>query len=222
MPVAHTEALLIQPRGFLIVTNDADFAEYWPDCACSVVNLGDTFPDLRNTADPIVVFDATGQKMDSLAYDESWPIQTGFSLEKTGKNAPSEERGSWAVCADFAGGSPCHQNSMHEAEMPNHIRLWPEHDVFNADDEDAVTIHYQLPVSSATVDLKIFDVNGRLMRTLLALASSGMRANVKWDGRDTAGEMVRMGIYVVFLEALNEIKGWHETKTCPLVVAKEL
>jgi hypothetical protein len=57
------------------------------------------------------------------------------------------------------------------------------------------TIEYQIAVATK-VDLKVFDLRGRLVRTLVAGPQpQGLHA-VRWDGRDGAGRSVASGVYV--------------------------
>jgi len=63
------------------------------------------------------------------------------------------------------------------------------------------TISFDLP-HQANVSLRIYDLTGRLVRTLLSnkVAGSG-RNNVVWQGRDEAGRQVSSGVYFCRLEA---------------------
>jgi hypothetical protein len=75
------------------------------------------------------------------------------------------------------------------------------------------TICYTLPAADR-VDLKIFDVAGRLVRDLQndVLASEG-RHRVAWDGKDTSGRMVSPGVYFYRLT----VGGYTETKRAVLL-----
>lgn len=65
----------------------------------------------------------------------------------------------------------------------------------------ATTISYEL-AESASVSLTIYDVAGKLVRTLAAdEAVSAGRHEVAWQGRDQAGRLVAAGIYFYRLEA---------------------
>jgi len=59
----------------------------------------------------------------------------------------------------------------------------------------STTIAYEVPAGGAQVSLKIYDVSGRLVRTLVdGYEPSGTRT-VTWDGRDGKGQPVAGGIY---------------------------
>ncbi len=63
------------------------------------------------------------------------------------------------------------------------------------------SIAFDLPRSVA-VDLKIFDVEGRLVCTLIAgqVFEAG-RHEVQWNGRDDAGRVLPSGVYLYRLDA---------------------
>jgi hypothetical protein len=63
------------------------------------------------------------------------------------------------------------------------------------------TIAFELP-AAATVDLKIFDVSGRLVRILAAGAFVGEgRHEILWDGLDDQGSQAASGLYFYRFEA---------------------
>lgn len=58
-------------------------------------------------ADVIVLRDAGGSLVDSVAYFEAWlPPEAGHSLERVDPNAPSTEPGTWAWSSDPRGATP--------------------------------------------------------------------------------------------------------------------
>jgi len=65
----------------------------------------------------------------------------------------------------------------------------------------ATVITYDLP-EQAAVQLRVFDVAGRLVRVLVADQQTGPGRNrVTWDGRDGAGRCVAAGVYLCRMEA---------------------
>jgi hypothetical protein len=61
------------------------------------------------------------------------------------------------------------------------------------------TIRFDLP-RPAEVELAIFDVNGRRIRTIRDRQSSGLDRGIHWDGRDDHGREVAAGTYLYRLE----------------------
>ncbi len=56
-------------------------------------------------------------------------------------------------------------------------------------------IAYSVPAQGARVALRIYDINGRLVRTLVDAVSAGGVHEAVWDGRDSNGTPVASGIY---------------------------
>jgi hypothetical protein len=64
----------------------------------------------------------------------------------------------------------------------------------------SATIRFDLPRASA-VDLRVFDVAGRLVKTLENSRHEAGAYELQWDGRDAAGSSVAPGVYFVRLNA---------------------
>ncbi len=65
------------------------------------------------------------------------------------------------------------------------------------------TIHFQA-AAETEVTLRVFDVNGQLVRTLIdGMVGSGQHA-VEWDGRNTAGRPLASGAYFYALEGAGQ------------------
>jgi hypothetical protein len=91
----------------------------------------------------------------------------------------------------FAGGS-----GLSDVREPSAEDEAASHDLWNHPNPfgPATTIHYRVP-RAMRVTLAIFDVQGRMVRTLVAdRLAPGMHMAV-WTGRDQAGRPVAAGIY---------------------------
>jgi hypothetical protein len=62
---------------------------------------------------------------------------------------------------------------------------------FNA----TTSIEYEVPAGGQRVELRIFDVGGRMIRTLVDEWQSGGAASVIWDGTDGNGQPLASGVY---------------------------
>jgi len=77
----------------------------------------------------------------------------------------------------------------------------------------STTIGYDLP-EPATVELAVYDVAGKLVRTLVSGAAvEAGRHEVVWNGRDGTGRIAAAGVYFCRLEA----GGYAETRRMMLV-----
>ena len=70
----------------------------------------------------------------------------------------------------------------------------------------STTIPYRLAAAS-TVELEIFDIAGRKVRTVLAEIQDAGFHETTWDGRDEDGHIVGAGVYFYRLTALPKISG---------------
>jgi len=62
------------------------------------------------------------------------------------------------------------------------------------------TIHYALP-TQADATLQVFDLSGRVVRTLMRESQPAGNYRVEWDGRDDATRHLPAGVYLVRLKA---------------------
>jgi hypothetical protein len=69
----------------------------------------------------------------------------------------------------------------------------------------ATTIEYYMPKAGA-VSLKVFDITGREVRTLLHQWQASGLHQVRWDGRDERGAQVASGIYIYQLKTAQAVR----------------
>ncbi|MCK5596241.1 MAG: S8 family serine peptidase, partial [Candidatus Eisenbacteria sp.] len=74
-------------------------------------------------------------------------------------------------------------------------------------------IHYTVPVEGAAVSLRLYDISGRLVKTLIDRRHAGGAHEVAWDGRDSRGRTVSSGVYF----ARVSIGDWSETRKIAFV-----
>ncbi|MCK4408803.1 MAG: hypothetical protein KAW67_01880, partial [Candidatus Eisenbacteria sp.] len=63
-------------------------------------------------------------------------------------------------------------------------------------------IAYDVPADGGEVTLRVYDIAGRRVRTLVDRPQTVGRKTARWDGRDDRGEVVGSGVYYCRLEAL--------------------
>jgi len=69
-------------------------------------------------------------------------------------------------------------------------------------------IRYDVPSSGGHVRLRVYDVHGRLVRTLVDSEQAGGAKSLIWDARDDSGSLVATGVYFYRLDA----PGFSETR----------
>lgn len=227
--VIESEYLLL-PGAFVAIADDpADvLARYdMPDADALLQNDLPTLPDDEGN----VTLALEETIIDALDYSDDWhfPLlddDEGVSLERISPTAPTQSQSNWQSAAAAAGfATPGYQNSQffernrmidQVVALPNKT-FSPDGDGF----EDVLLIEYQADQPNLTMNLRIFDAQGRLVRRLIdneLLAASGV---FKWDGINDDGSKARVGVYVLWMELFSP-GGRTEIRKETLVLAGKL
>ena len=186
--------------------------------------------DLNNSEELILLKDIAGTVIDSLYYSAKWHNKNfaatqNISLERINPKLNSNNPSNWSSSADKKGATPGKQNSIFTALANTESNISISPNPFSPDNdgfEDNTIISYNLTQSTSQIRIKIFDSHGRLVRTLINNQPSGAKGSVIFNGLDDHGNALRMGIYIVFLEALNQNSGVLENLKTVVVVARKL
>ncbi len=188
-------------------------------------NLG-----LVNTGELILLKDVKGNIIDSVFYSDKWHNDNfastkNISLERINPNLGRNDASNWSSSVDPFGGTPGKQNSIFAENLNTESNISVSPNPFSPDNdgfEDFSIINYNLTQATSQVRIKIFDSKGRLVRTLANNQPSGSSGSVVFDGLGDDGQALRIGIYIIFLEALNDGTGVVETMKTVVVVARKL
>ncbi|MFQ6091529.1 MAG: lamin tail domain-containing protein [bacterium] len=194
----------LAPDGYVLIVQDlADFLSLHPNVLCPVLKPLSGWPRLNNDEDRIVLRDSTRALIDRVAYEGRWGGGDGKSLERINPSWASEEPESWSTSVSDSKSTPCAQNSIYASSFVRKASLSVDPDPF----EGETTISYELTVPTAIVKLEVYDIRGRLVRRLIDQESSGSTGEVVWTGRDDRNRRLRMGVYILYLEAMNAQMG---------------
>ena len=64
-----------------------------------------------------------------------------------------------------------------------------------------LAIHYDVPATGGVLNLRVYDIGGRLVRTLIHNPDSPGHRRILWDGRDDGGNRLPLGVYFLSLDA---------------------
>jgi P pilus assembly chaperone PapD len=230
--IADTCTALIKPGSYVVIAEDTTIYSRWeylrtPDSTQKVFFSGSL--GLNNDGDMIKISDIFRTKIDSLYYSDDWYNPnlpgSGRSLEKINPGLNPNIAGSWSSCTFPNGGSPGVRNSIYTNLQPSTSEITISPNPFSPDGdgyEDFTIINYRLQSTVSQVRMKIYDVKGRLMKTLLNNKASGSSGQIVYNGLDDDNRKLRLGIYIVFIEALNDQNGVVETIKTTVVVAAKL
>ncbi|MFC2103305.1 lamin tail domain-containing protein [Bacteroidota bacterium] len=215
---------------FVIAADSLILSKYSLPQDVLIIILDEATLGLVNSGELILLKDVKGNTIDSVWYSDKWHndnfVSTrNISLERINPNLGSNDTNNWSSSADLTGGTPTVQNSIFTDNTNQQSNISVSPNPFSPDDdgfEDFSIINYNLSQATSQVRIKIFDSKGRQVRTLLNNQASGSSGSVIFDGRDDSGEALRIGIYIIFLEAINEGSGVVETMKTVVVVARKL
>ncbi|MER3522842.1 MAG: hypothetical protein C4326_01930 [Ignavibacteria bacterium] len=223
--------MIVQPGEFFVLASDSSVLRRFPlldTVRLSIVNASSL--SLNNDGDDVVLIDPSGHVIDSISYVPAWHNPniadvTGRSLEKIQPQLASHDGRNWTTCVRPEGGTPGSRNSVYVATLPSFSNIAIAPNPFSPDGDgrdDVAVIHYEMPLTVAMIRVRIYDAVGRRIRTLASNEPSGARGTLVWDGLDDDKRRARVGIYIVFLEAIDDRGGVVETAKAVVVVAAKL
>lgn len=170
--------------------------------------------------------------LDSVYYDPAWHHPnlvdaTGVALERIAPEGRANDPANWTSSVAEAGGTPGRANSVVLSPgapvAEGGLVIDPSPFSPDRDGHDDVTaLRYTLPQEAALVRVRIFDAEGRLVRSLEEARLVSRSGHLLWDGLDDAGRALRIGIYVVLFEALDTAGGTTAVFKEPVVLARPL
>jgi len=226
-----TTPLLVPANSFFLLAADSlVIYKYGLDESVLKSIVGVSSLGLVNTGELILLKDVKGNTIDSVLYSDKWQndnfVSTkNISLERINPNLGSNDASNWSSSVTSIGATPGEQNSIYTINTNTASNISVSPNPFSPDNdgfEDFTIINYKLTQATSQVQLKIFDNKGRLVRSLANNQASGSSGSIIFDGLDVDGQTLRIGIYIIFLEAINEGSGVIETMKTVVVVARKL
>ena len=83
-------------------------------------------------------------------------------------------------------------------------------------------IRYALPCAHSILNMRIFDLRGRLVRWLVNAELAGADGVIVWDGLNDRRERLPIGPYILLFQASSTSLGFEMTQKALVVVAKRL
>ncbi len=215
----------LAPQSFLLLSADSSILDFY-DINNSLLMIIKNWQRLNDDMDCIFIFDANQNVIDGISYTSKWGGNDGVSLERINPKLASNDSSNWSSYVLRAqGGTPGQRNSIFVEVLPNEAELSISPNPFSPDGDgrdDFTIINYQLPFNLSQIHVKIFDIRGRQVRFLVNNQPSGTSNSITWDGRDDKGLICRMGIYIVYLEAIHYQRGVVKSLKKSVVLAKKL
>jgi len=199
------------PETYLLLGKDSTLLQLYPSISNQIF-ISSGFPTLNNDFDNLTLFLTDGTVVDRVRYTSSWygrEVESGVSLEKINPRLNGNISSNWSASVSATGSTPGYRNSIWVESLPEAASLQIYPNPFSPDNdgfEDFTIISFQVPVETAFARIRLFDIRGRLIRTLVSNQPVAHTARFIWDGKDDTGRVARIGAYICFLEVLNSDK----------------
>ncbi len=199
---------LLFPQSYVVLTeNPADIIEKYnvpnPDLL-----LQNDLPTFSADEGNVTLF-TLGRIIDKLDYNENFHFELidetkGVSLERIDFDEFTNSRSNWHSAASSVGyATPTYQNSQYIAGAASDDIFTFADNTFSPDSDgykDILRLDYLVPTTGYTVNIKVYDAKGRMVKDLVEnelLAANGF---YQWDGTNDNGEKARVGIYILWIE----------------------
>ena len=233
------QSLILLNRGFHLMPNDyyviaADsliFENYnWLEGNENISVLNLSTLNLTNAGKKLYLKDVRNNIIDSLEYSEAWHNSAltetkNISLEIINHNLSRNNGSNWSSSVSEFGASPGLQNSINVENLATKAKLEIIPNPFSPDNdgfEDFTHINYNLTQPISQIRVRIYDSKGRFIRSLANNQPSGSNGTIIFDGLDRDKNPLRIGIYIILLEAINSNNNIVEVIKEVVVIARKL
>lgn len=203
--------VIIQPNTFLAITSDPTVLKNQYPTSHEKNFIQAILPTMNDDAGSIALVSPQGSLMDSFIYLDDYhsPLlkdKEGVSLERISlleSNLPSNWKSANAS-AGFATPGSANSNARPENFIDeNAVQVVPEIFSPNVPGQDFVQIHFKFDQSGLLAQIKIVDLQGRIIKEIANNETLAHEGFFRWDGDRTEGDKARRGYYFVWFEVLD-------------------
>ncbi|PKL82894.1 MAG: hypothetical protein CVV24_07815 [Ignavibacteriae bacterium HGW-Ignavibacteriae-3] len=223
---------LLPPKEYFVLSASSSIFNIYPNLTPGgmITISGTTSLSLLNEGTVIVLKDSYGTTIDSVIYTPAWHGKNvvttkNKSLEKLNPKFDSNTLSNWNTCVSSEGGTPGRQNSIFSQNITRESTATVNPNPFSPDGdgfEDFTVINFELSAQLSQVRIKVYDSQGRLVRTLIENRLSSSNNSVVFDGMDDSAKPLRIGIYILLIETVAAGGGNVEVIKLPVVIARKL
>ena len=220
-----SESRIIIPQSYVLLsTNKEIVIEQYLDADSDTDSDTDTdfidvesFPSLPNEEGHVIICDKSRVPIDEMKYSDKmhYPllhITQGVALERISFENSSMDENNWhSASFNVNYGTPGYENSVatnvNDDIEKNIISIIPE--IFSPDgdgDDDICSIGYNIEDLGYSLNIKVFNTDGLLIRNLFNNNLVDKEGVVHWDGCDDNNRCVTPGIYIIQAEIF-DLKG---------------
>ncbi|MCH6236650.1 lamin tail domain-containing protein [Cognataquiflexum rubidum] len=207
--VLFSEEYVIPPSSFLVFTTDSEkLKQEYPKSKEGRFVEFSSIPSYPISSGNVVLLNPDETITEILGYTEKMHHRLlketkGISLERLSPFQPTDDPNNWHSASSTEGfATPGYQNSnVFEGNGQIGIEVDPK--VFVPDapgTQPYTTISYKSDQAGKLATIRIYGIDGTLIRELCQNAVWGNEGFYLWDGTNTNGAKVRPGIYIIWVE----------------------
>jgi len=178
-------------------------------------------PSLNNDDDILMIFDANGCMIDSIHYYSEWKELEDNSLERINPYLPTENADNWESSVSTRGGTPGKKNSLYVEHFIPDVELTVTPNPLSYREKKSVLIEYNLPEPISKINIRIFDMKGRMVRWLTDQQWVAAQGTMIWDCKNENGNVVPIGMYIVHMEGGGKQSNKIYEKTTTMVIGEK-
>lgn len=207
----------IESEDYLIVCQDSQLvACEFPELSVDKILQPESWINLNNSEETLIFRDGYFNQFDSMSYDGS-DCPDGFSFERINPwlgNNPDN----WNRCLEHP--TPGKKNSIYVLYLPSDCEVNIIPNPFSPYRGENCLITFSMPETLSTVTIRLFDLKGRLVKSILNQQVQAAENVTIWDGKGNNHKKLPVGIYIMLFEAtgLQSEKIYRRTET--IVIAR--
>ena len=213
---------MLAPKEYVVLAQHNQFSDRFDIPNSKILLTEHGLPTLPNSGGTIMLQDLVGNTIDSVTYSPDWGGGNGTSIERIRYEGDANSSDNWGSCVFIEGGTPGAVNSNVAGSLRKKIKISSSPNPFLVDQGEKVNITIEIPVTQARMTVKIYDNQGRLIQTLLNNSLTGSHREIEWDGKDRNRNIARMGIYIIYVEVIDENSGFNKSAKQTVVLGRKL
>ena len=208
---------ILLPKSYCLLSVDSEIVKYQYESSSDDFLDIESLPSLPNEEGHIIICNKAREIIDEVVYSEKMhydllSITQGVALERISFENSSMDENNWhSASFNVNYGTPGYKNSVaadiNDKIEKNQISIIPE--IFSPDgdgNDDICSICYNVEDLGCSLNIKVFNTDGLLIRNLFNNNLVNNEGAVHWDGSDDNNRSVTPGIYIIQAEIF-DLKG---------------
>lgn len=208
------ESRIMLPHSYILLSTDKEIVMKQYDVESNIesdfIDV-ESLPPFPNEEGHVVICDKSRTTIDEMKYSDKMhydllTVTQGVALERISFDKASLDKKNWhSASFNFNYGTPGYKNSMatdiNDIINEDEIKIIPE--IFSPDGDahdDICSICYNLDKNGYSINIKIYNSDGLLIRNLLNNNLTNNQGVIFWDGCDDNNSRASPGIYIILTE----------------------